>query len=166
MRHPNTFPSRQHDDDIRPGTVLRTARANAYGTEEEEIREETVTKVTRTQITTQDGARYSRTTWVRHGDGGLTRPRYIARVLSGPEPSTVVELHFERVGRAHDVRETIPWTNTGDLDGLAEAVYRKARRHIMSREFDVSVYKDGRVSLEYGRFGEGTWAFVEKGEGK
>lgn len=77
-----------------------------------------------------------------------------------------VELHFERVGRARDVHETIPWTNPADLNGLAEAVYQKARRHIMSRDFDVAVYKDGRVSLEFGRFGEGTWAFVENGEGK
>ena len=60
---------------------------------------------------------------------------------------------FTRIGRNHNVPQlTIPGPATAD--DIAEQVHRYARRHLMSRFYDVDVdLAAGKGWIEGGRFG-------------
>ena len=69
---------------------------------------------------------------------------------------TTTTITFDRIGRNHSVP---PLVIDGDPDGqdVADAVYKYARKFLMSSDYEVTAnLQTGRVSIDYGRFGEGT----------
>lgn len=65
------------------------------------------------------------------------------------------DVHFDRIGRSY--RDRTERFVARDADDLAEQIFRFARRHLTSRDFQVLVdLKTGRVTIDAGRFGTGT----------
>jgi hypothetical protein len=80
--------------------------------------------------------------------------------------TTVVKLTWERLGRRcsgnprRDGFEELVTISKEDGDELAEAIFRIARKGLVSPWFDVSVLDDGTFYVESGRFGKGRWEIV------
>lgn len=71
-------------------------------------------------------------------------------------------VHFERVGRTHDLDAEF---EVSSLDDLAEQIFRFSRKHLGSRWFGVSLGVDadettGDGCIEAGRFGRFTFTLV------
>lgn len=68
---------------------------------------------------------------------------------------------FERIGRTGTTPEAaltvhVPAQFADDADRVAEYLYVHCKRHLLSNDFEVTVdLEEGKVSLEYGRFGTG-----------
>jgi hypothetical protein len=62
-------------------------------------------------------------------------------------------VEFVRIGRNHNVPPIE--VSAANADEIAEVVWRVARRHLISRDFDVTVDLDaGKGYIEGGRFGQ------------
>lgn len=80
--------------------------------------------------------------------------------MRNSEPGDLL-IKFERIGRTGATPEAaltlhVPTHLAVDADQVAEVVYLHCKRHLMSRDFEVTVnLEDDTVFLEYGRFGRG-----------
>lgn len=142
------------------GAVLETARLSDYGTSAVDQRTERVMKLTGTQITMEDGGRYSRLTGIRYGEAYDRWPRSIHRIIDRGTPPHPVLVKMERVGRKRDVEFTVNWSNPDDLEALLDTIGPRIQSMLMSAGTVVTITPDGKVSVEFGRFGTGTWERV------
>lgn len=65
-------------------------------------------------------------------------------------------IRFERIGRTRNVPDLPIAGDPSDLDNVAEQAWKYAGKFLGSRGYDVDVLPDGRVLIEFGRFGQGT----------
>ncbi len=76
---------------------------------------------------------------------------------------------FERIGRTGTTPEAaltvhVPAHFADNADRVAEVLYAHVRRHLNSRDFEVTVdLEEGNVYIEYGRFGKGKILLASSG---
>lgn len=82
-------------------------------------------------------------------------------ITPGPLPHEEFVVHFERVGRNHDVPDLrleypISLTDQQLADGMAEDIFRYCRRFLLSNEYSVVFElreEDGEGTIGAGRYG-------------
>lgn len=84
-------------------------------------------------------------------------------MVSAPNAALARDLivKFERIGRTGTTPEAaltihIPAHLATDADRIAEVLYLHCKRHLLSRDFEITVdMESGEVFIEFGRFGKG-----------
>lgn len=85
--------------------------------------------------------------------------------MTAPTPNAALAqdliVKFERIGRTGTTPEAaltvhVPANLARDADRVAEVLYLHCKRHLLSRDFEITVdLEQGDVFIEFGRFGKG-----------